>query len=173
MLRVFALLALSVALVGSFPPYSYDPGEDSDPDRYDYYRAPEEPDARNGSACGDCVPELCPPTQGCRAGLVRDSCACCLECGSLEGQPCDLGDSNSFSGRCGENLECRFESDEPQCVCARQEPVCGSDGSTYTNLCQLKEAQFNKPDLTGTEGPCRSGTSARARGWGCVCVGGV
>ncbi|XP_060786632.1 kazal-type serine peptidase inhibitor domain 3 [Neoarius graeffei] len=138
----------------SFPSYE---AEDEFDALYDS-GALEELEGRNASAvCEQCVPELCPPTRGCRAGLVRDSCGCCSECGNLEGQPCDPGDRNLYYGLCGEGLECRSdapEDGEPQCVCASQEPVCGSDEHTYMNLCKFREAAFSKPGLTSSRGPC-------------------
>ncbi|KAK3540009.1 hypothetical protein QTP70_022801 [Hemibagrus guttatus] len=163
MLLLIVLLTLSFKPGESFPSYSYDDMED-DLTAFDYYPATEELDSRNASVCERCVPELCPPTQGCRAGLVRDSCGCCFECGNLEGQPCDPGDRNVYYGLCGEGLECKTEASqaadaepqEPQCVCASQEPQCGSDNLTYMNLCKLKEAVFSKPGLNSSVGPCRT-----------------
>ncbi|KAG7331961.1 hypothetical protein KOW79_003795 [Hemibagrus wyckioides] len=163
MLLLIVLLTLSLRPFESFPSYSYDDMED-DLAGFDYYHATEELDSRNASACERCVPELCPPTQGCRAGLVRDSCGCCFECGNLEGQPCDPGDRNVYYGLCGEGLECKTDSSqaaegetqEPQCVCASQEPQCGSDNQTYMNLCKVREAVFSKPGLNSSVGPCRT-----------------
>uniref|UniRef100_A0AAR2LDA3 Kazal-type serine peptidase inhibitor domain 3 n=1 Tax=Pygocentrus nattereri TaxID=42514 RepID=A0AAR2LDA3_PYGNA len=116
--------------------------------------------------CEECMPELCHETRGCRAGLVRDSCGCCFECGNLEGQSCDLGDKNVHYGICGEGMECKLDpingayEDEgvhdAQCVCVTQEPMCGSDGRTYMNLCKYKEAAFESPGLNVSDGPCKT-----------------
>ncbi|XP_042338302.1 kazal-type serine protease inhibitor domain-containing protein 1-like [Plectropomus leopardus] len=122
--------------------------------------------------CGPCEPELCPETRGCRAGLVRDACGCCDECGNLEGQACDPGDSSVFYGLCGTGLRCQAdprpaggageeeEEEEEVCVCEEQDPVCGSDGVTYMNVCQFRETAFSRPELRTTErGPCKTGTA--------------
>ncbi|KAB5567923.1 hypothetical protein PHYPO_G00238360 [Pangasianodon hypophthalmus] len=163
MLLLIVLLTLSFPPGKSFPSYKYDDADD-DLEAFDYYRAAEEPEGRNASACEQCVPELCPLAQGCRAGLVRDPCGCCSECGNLEGQQCDPGESNVYYGLCGDGLQCKTDAShaadgdtqEPLCVCAAQEPVCGSDGQTYTNLCKFKEAAFNKPGLNSSHGPCNT-----------------
>lgn len=121
--------------------------------------------------CGPCAPDLCPENRGCRAGLVLDSCGCCMECGNLEGQACDPGDRSVFYGLCGTGLRCQVdprsagrggggEEDEEEevCVCEEQEAVCGSDGVTYMNMCQFREAVFSKAELrTRGRGPCKTG----------------
>uniref|UniRef100_A0A3P9M7X1 Kazal-type serine peptidase inhibitor domain 3 n=1 Tax=Oryzias latipes TaxID=8090 RepID=A0A3P9M7X1_ORYLA len=113
--------------------------------------------------CGPCDPELCPETRGCRAGLVPDRCGCCQECANLEGQACDPGDRNRFYGLCGSGLRCQGDpnpasgEEEEVCVCEDQEPVCGSDGTTYTNMCQFRQANFSEPNLQlSARGPCRT-----------------
>ncbi|KAI5624066.1 kazal-type serine protease inhibitor domain-containing protein 1 precursor [Silurus asotus] len=168
MLLLLVLLTLSfIPGHQTSPSYRYDDDvddvDDDDLAAFDYYHGADELEDRNASASAceqrqPCAPEQCPPTPGCRAGLVRDSCACCLECGNLEGQQCDPGDRNVYYGLCGDGLECRSdgETQEPQCVCASREPVCGSDGQTYTNLCKFREAQFSNQGLNSSEGPCRT-----------------
>lgn len=162
------VLLLSLGLSQSFPQYTYDDMDEELAMTFDYYKdAMDEMDYRNGSACEECMPELCPGTQGCRAGLVRDACGCCFECGNLEGQSCDLGDRNVHYGVCGEDMECKLEPQQTgdrdegvhdaQCICIFQEPLCGSDGRTYMNLCKFKEAAFFSPGLNMSEGPCRTG----------------
>ncbi|KAG7999645.1 Kazal-type serine protease inhibitor domain-containing protein 1 [Nibea albiflora] len=121
--------------------------------------------------CGPCEPDLCPDNRGCRAGLVLDSCGCCKECGNLEGQACDPGDRSVFYGLCGTGLRCQAdprpagggggggEEDEEEevCVCEEQEAVCGTDGVTYMNMCQFREAAFTKTHLkTRGRGPCKT-----------------
>lgn len=121
--------------------------------------------------CGPCEKDLCPESRGCRAGLVLDSCGCCMECGNLEGQACDPGERSVYYGLCGTGLRCRAdprpagygggeeEDDEEEvCVCEEQQAVCGTDGVTYLNMCQFREAAFSKPGLrTRGEGPCKTG----------------
>ncbi|XP_005814405.2 kazal-type serine protease inhibitor domain-containing protein 1 [Xiphophorus maculatus] len=131
----------------------------------------EEPGGGNGTGfgrCGPCDPELCPEPRGCRAGLVPDRCGCCAECGNLEGQACDPGARARFYGLCGTGLRCQAdrsagggegedEEEEEMCVCEQQGALCGSDGTTYLNLCRFREAAFSDPELRIAEtGPCRT-----------------
>uniref|UniRef100_A0A8D3DHJ6 Kazal-type serine protease inhibitor domain-containing protein 1-like n=1 Tax=Scophthalmus maximus TaxID=52904 RepID=A0A8D3DHJ6_SCOMX len=131
--------------------------------------------------CGRCELDLCPESRSCRAGLVPDSCGCCRECGNLEGQACDPGDRSVFYGLCGTGLRCqvdpRAEDEEEVCVCEEQEPVCGSDGTTYMNMCQFRETAFSRPELrTRGRGPCRTVPVIKVRpqsqvnGTGSICV---
>ncbi|XP_069755900.1 serine protease HTRA1B [Narcine bancroftii] len=79
----------------------------------------------------------------CWAGQGLDPCRCCPLCAAGEGESCG---SRSDAVGCGEGLKCSVPpSASPAkrriqgiCVCAHSEPVCGSDGSTYRNVCQLK-----------------------------------
>ncbi|XP_061143267.1 kazal-type serine protease inhibitor domain-containing protein 1-like [Syngnathus typhle] len=126
------------------------------------------------AGCGPCQADLCPPTLGCRAGVVKDRCGCCLECANLEGQACDPGGANVRFGLCGAGLRCQVdprpagwgrgheeeeeeEEEEQVCVCEDPEAVCGSDGVTYANMCHFKEAAFSDPTLhTRGSGPCKT-----------------
>ncbi|XP_056585433.1 kazal-type serine peptidase inhibitor domain 3 [Triplophysa dalaica] len=164
LMLVLFYVFLSIRAGDGFPSYKFD-YMDEDLATFDYYKGADEFDERNGTeVCEACVPDLCPLARGCRAGLVKDSCGCCYECGNLEGQACDLGRRNVYYGLCGENLECQLErsegvdeeEQEPQCVCLSQKILCGSDGQTYTNLCKFKEATFLNPGLKTTDGPCKT-----------------
>ncbi|KAG9344117.1 hypothetical protein JZ751_012599, partial [Albula glossodonta] len=120
--------------------------------------------------CGECHPDECVTELRCPVGLVKDPCGCCWECGGEEGQPCDLDPSRSFYGHCGDGLLCQIldqdllagEVPEPQCVCAQQGAICGSDDHTYENPCQLRAAQYRQREegkLTVTaahHGPCKA-----------------
>ncbi|MBN3273524.1 KAZD1 protein, partial [Polyodon spathula] len=121
-----------------------------------------------GESCADCQPDECPPPRGCLSGVVIDHCDCCWECANLEGQICDLDNTNHFYGKCGENLECRLdlgdlwegEVPEPQCTCVSNKAVCGSDGKTYPQICKFQEAAnaHSGANLTVShEGPCEAG----------------
>ncbi|KAM9810477.1 kazal-type serine protease inhibitor domain-containing protein 1-like [Neosynchiropus ocellatus] len=119
-------------------------------------------------SCGPCDPDSCPVTRGCRAGAVPDQCGCCEECGNLEGQACDPAERRAaVFGLCGAGLRCQLDPDpgaasqqdgeEPVCVCVLQEPVCGSDGTTYSNDCQFRLAHFSRPGLQRVGlGACRT-----------------
>ncbi|XP_016898502.1 kazal-type serine peptidase inhibitor domain 3 [Cynoglossus semilaevis] len=124
---------------------------------------------RAAEECGRCELDQCPHTRGCRAGVVLDSCGCCMECANLEGQACDPGQRNLFYGLCGTGLRCQAdprpagtaggaeEDEEEVCVCEEQEPVCGSDGVTYMNKCQFREAAFSRAELrVKGKGPCKT-----------------
>ncbi|KAL4623029.1 kazal-type serine protease inhibitor domain-containing protein 1-like [Arapaima gigas] len=122
-------------------------------------------DPHGGTDCGPCVVELCPEVRGCRAGVVPDRCGCCAECGNMEGQPCDLGNSSTFYGLCGAGLRCALDLRdlrygdvlEPQCLCVSEEAVCATDGTSYANVCQLTAAAVSKPGLrVESSGPCRA-----------------
>ncbi|XP_048067274.1 kazal-type serine peptidase inhibitor domain 3 [Megalobrama amblycephala] len=161
---MFAVLVLSVRPGEGFPNYK-DDYMDEDLATFDYYKGTDVFDEGNRTQeCEECVPELCPLAQGCRAGLVQDSCGCCFQCANLEGQTCDLGQRNVYYGLCGEDMECKLdrsdgvdgEEPEAQCVCLSQKPLCGSDGQTYMNLCKYKEAAYSKPGLNVSDGPCRT-----------------
>lgn len=42
-------------------------------------------------------------------------------------------------------------------MCEQQDAVCGSDGTTYMNMCQFREAAFSRPELkTRGKGPCKT-----------------
>ncbi|XP_078455562.1 kazal-type serine protease inhibitor domain-containing protein 1 [Lampetra fluviatilis] len=138
-----------------------------------------------GEGCGDCDPELCPLPAGCPAGTVPDHCDCCSECANAEGQICDLDETAHFYGRCGDHLSCVLDGGdaadgaerggggggdggdgeygipEPQCVCVSEQTLCGTDGSTYPNVCRLSEAAHRlgaqaRNLSVAHEGPCET-----------------
>lgn len=139
-----------------------------------------------GEVCGECQKLTCPtPPPGCPAGLVQDTCGCCEQCANAEGQLCDPDGAQHFYGQCGEELQCQRSprrkrrrkgghgggggddaGPEPKCVCRSRGPVCGSDGRTYPNPCQLREeaSRTSQTELRmAGAGPCYSGKNLLLR----------
>uniref|UniRef100_A0A3B4AHL5 HtrA serine peptidase 1a n=1 Tax=Periophthalmus magnuspinnatus TaxID=409849 RepID=A0A3B4AHL5_9GOBI len=123
-----------------------------------------------------CDKSMCPRIAAdCSTGQTLDACGCCPVCASGEGEACGgigkLGDPV-----CGEGLECsvpgavaysttvRRRSKSGLCVCKTTEPVCGSDGVSYRNICELKKISYRAqklqqpPVLFIQRGPCGKGT---------------
>ncbi|XP_033881941.1 serine protease HTRA1B-like isoform X2 [Acipenser ruthenus] len=101
--------------------------------------------------CPDrCDKSQCPPIPTeCLAGDTLDQCDCCPVCAVGEGESCG-GSGRLGEPVCGEGLECsvsdgvahsltvRRRGKAGVCVCESSEAVCGSDGVSYRNICELK-----------------------------------
>ena len=124
-----------------------------------------------------CDKSSCPRLpSNCLAGESLDACSCCSVCASGEGETCGGGAGKLGDPMCGEGLECsvaggagssvtvRRRSKSGVCMCKAVDPVCGSDGVSYRNICELKRvssrAQKLKqpPVIFIQRGACGKGT---------------
>ncbi|KAM9836528.1 serine protease HTRA3 [Aulostomus maculatus] len=102
------------------------------------------------------------PSPSCPSGYVPDRCNCCLVCAQGEGELCGRPDDLL----CGDGLECKPSAgkrlSKSFCRCRFSHEVCGSDGKTYGNVCQLeatnrKALQQGLPAISQVQrGPCDS-----------------
>ncbi|NXX87820.1 HTRA3 protease, partial [Centropus bengalensis] len=117
------------------------------------------------------------PSPSCPSGYVPDRCNCCLICAAGEGDSCGRKEDPP----CGDSLDCRYPMGKRfakgVCQCKLSAQVCGSDGRTYDNICQLKAVsrkalQHGLPAVSQVQkGACESGRSMvgeRVDGMGCA-----
>ncbi|NXR46996.1 HTRA3 protease, partial [Hippolais icterina] len=103
------------------------------------------------------------PSPSCPSGYVPDRCGCCLICAAGEGDSCGRKEDPP----CGDSLDCRYPMGKRfakgVCQCKLSAQVCGSDGRTYDNICQLKAVsrkalQHGLPAVAQVQkGACESG----------------
>ncbi|XP_035262547.1 serine protease HTRA1B [Anguilla anguilla] len=110
--------------------------------------------------CPDrCDKSRCLPIPAdCLAGDILDQCDCCPVCASGEGEICG-GTGRLGDPECAEGLECsvsdgvgntatvRKRGKSGVCVCKSSDPVCGSDGVSYRNVCELKRVSSRAQKL--------------------------
>ncbi|XP_053548597.1 serine protease HTRA1 isoform X2 [Bombina bombina] len=83
-----------------------------------------------------CDPSSCAPAPAsCPSGETALRCGCCAVCAAAEGERCGEGAGDPL---CASGLRCAKSGGQRICQCSSTQPVCGSDGKTYGNLCRLQ-----------------------------------
>lgn len=135
-----------------------------------------------------CVRSTCPPPTpaDCPAGEVLDQCDCCPVCASARGEVCG-GTGRLGDPRCADGMQCvaaaggagaevsatvRRRGKTGVCACPIVDPVCGSNGVSYRDVCELKRVSqraqkvHQPPIIFIQRGACDKG-----RRWTDGCVG--
>ncbi|KAJ0016322.1 hypothetical protein NQD34_014612 [Periophthalmus magnuspinnatus] len=128
-------------------------------------------DRRAPLPCPDrCDKSTCAPLPAdCLHADVLDKCSCCPVCASGEGEVC------AADADCAEGMRCALPPGAVQvsatvrhrgtlgaCVCASSEQVCGSDGVSYRNICELKRASLKQPTVIAVQRGACGGESSHA-----------
>jgi Cys-rich repeat protein len=87
------------------------------------------------SGCGNAPCDPMPCVNYCATGFHRDNQGCLSECTCNEGCAADADCPQDYT--CDHGV-CRKQDPCPQCSHEQYVPVCGADGNTYANTCELE-----------------------------------
>ncbi|KAG8435642.1 hypothetical protein GDO86_013541 [Hymenochirus boettgeri] len=83
-----------------------------------------------------CDQSSCDPAPtNCPSGETALRCGCCPVCAATEWDRCGEGPGDPL---CASGLRCVKNGGVYRCQCPSSQPVCGSDGKTYSSLCRLQ-----------------------------------
>lgn len=85
-----------------------------------------------------CDLSTCPPAPtNCPSGETALHCGCCTVCAADEGEKCGDGPADPI---CASSLKCvkSVVGGARTCQCPSPQPMCGSDGKTYSSTCKLQ-----------------------------------
>ncbi|XP_075468229.1 serine protease HTRA1 isoform X2 [Ascaphus truei] len=105
------------------------------------------PGARCPARCD--LSSCAPAPTGCASGETALRCGCCPVCAAGEGERCGEGPGEPM---CASELRC-VQSEGARgprsCQCPSPQPVCGSNGKTYSSVCRL-QAESRAAQSRGT-----------------------